>query len=64
MTDLDIYLSFRELILQGKFQNKHGELEDTLRVLERAGWLTRGQRQYLQLLARNTASHDLPVLSR
>jgi hypothetical protein len=64
MTDPDVYLSFKELILQGWFQNKHVELEDTLRVLERAGWLTGEQRGHLQLMALDGAPRAVPVLSR
>jgi hypothetical protein len=64
MIDSDVYLSFKELILQGRFQNKHGQLEDTLRVLERAGWLTGEQRKHLQVIALYGAPRDAALLAR
>jgi hypothetical protein len=64
MIDPEFYFSFRELILQGWFQKKHSELENTLRILERAGWLTGEQRRLLQLLALDGASPAVPVLAR
>jgi hypothetical protein len=53
MIDPALYLSFKELILKGKFKRKQGELEDMLQALESAGRLTARQREFLLLLARD-----------
>jgi hypothetical protein len=64
MQDPDPFTSYKELIIKGWFENKLGELESILQVLEAEARITPDQRERLLRFARDRRMEDTTPLGR